>query len=570
MQIPDPRPNFIEAPAYTLGELQLYPHRVPRGIERKVVSLQTPLSRFRPDSDLPRRYLNAPIIGAVMQSLAGPELLAGIAKQGGIGFIPSSIPIEDALELYAQTKKVKAGFVDGIVHSTEEMTLEQVLAIEKDQGYSTIPILDGRKLKGIVTGDDYWPDDNPKRSLREVMTPFVPYKTDLPVDEVNYLAEDLHKHLKAKDWDNVQKKENSPEYKKILRIVKNSPFVYGVEGLSLKGANLLLRISKKSCLPIVDKENNLVSLVFKKDYIEHADNPMELTDAHMSPEVGIGLNTRDYQNRIKAAIDAKATVFCFDSSTVNGYQIEALEWARKEFPRDKYPNLVFGGGNVVEAILFRDLAEAGADFIKVGIGGGAICITREQQAVGVGQGSAVRDVAAARYEYFENTKTYIPIISDGGIVYDHDIIIALALGADAVMMGRYFARFEENPWETVKIRGVRHKPYWGEGSLRAKNWARYGQTNKDFVVQGVDGYVPLVGPVKEGVEDSMKKLRKTMVDYLGALNMFEFVSKARVRPGSMASVQEGSDHDIIRATEAWLMEDIGLRQTQYKTKGWGS
>ncbi len=209
-------------------------------------------------------------------------------------------------------------------------------------------------------------------------------------------------------------------------------------------------------------------MFFRKDYDTHKAYPDELLDGHKRYMVGAGVNTRDYRERIPALVEAGADVLCIDSS--EGF----TEWQKMtlDFVREKYGDSVkIGAGNVVDKEGFNYLADAGADFVKVGIGGGSICITREQKGIGRGQASAVIEVAKARDDYFRRTGVYVPICSDGGIVYDYHMTLALAMGADFIMLGRYFSRFDESPTAKLTINGSYVKEYWGEGSNRARNLA---------------------------------------------------------------------------------------------------
>lgn len=218
-----------------------------------------------------------------------------------------------------------------------------------------------------------------------------------------------------------------------------------------------------------------------------------------------------------------------------------------DFIRQKYGNSVkVGAGNIVDKDGFRFLAECGADFIKVGIGGGSICITREQKGIGRGQASAVIEVAQARDEYFKETGIYIPICSDGGIVYDYHMTLALAMGADFLMLGRYFSRFDESPTNKVNINGSYMKEYWGEGSARARNWQRYdmGGDKKLSFEEGVDSYVPYAGSLHDNVALSLKKVKSTMCN-CGALTIPELQQKAKLTVISATSLTEGGAHDVI-------------------------
>ena len=263
--------------------------------------------------------------------------------------------------------------------------------------------------------------------------------------------------------------------------------------------------------------------------------------------VGAGINTLDYETRVPALIEAGADVLCIDSS--EGY----TAWQKKtlEYIRRNYGDTVkVGAGNVVDADGFRFLAEAGADFIKIGIGGGSICITREQKGIGRGQASAVIAVAEERDRYFRETGVYIPLCSDGGIVYDYHMTMALAMGADFLMLGRYFARFDESPTPKTMINGTYVKEYWGEGSSRARNWQRYdlGGKAKLTFEEGVDSYVTYAGSLRDNVAKSLYKVKSTMCN-VGVTNIPDLQKNARLTLVSATSIVEGGYHDVtLRST----------------------
>ena len=316
------------------------------------------------------------------------------------------------------------------------------------------------------------------------------------------------------------------------------------EGTTLKEANDIIWDHKLNSLPIVDKDGRLCYFVFRKDYDSHKQNTDELLDAHKRYVVGAGINTRDYAERVPALIEAGADVLCIDSSEgFSEWQKRTLAWIR-----ERYGDAVkVGAGNVVDADGFRFLADCGADFVKVGIGGGSICITRETKGIGRGQATALIEVCKARDEYFRETGVYVPVCSDGGIVYDHHITLALAMGADFIMLGRYFARFDESPSNKVSIQGTYYKEYWGEGSARARNWQRYdlGGDKKLSFVEGVDSYVPYAGSLKDNVAVTLSKVKSTMCN-CGALTIAEFQDKAKLTLVSATSIVEGGAHDVIQ------------------------
>ena len=319
--------------------------------------------------------------------------------------------------------------------------------------------------------------------------------------------------------------------------------VYGNAGITLSEANDIIWDNKVNQLPIVDKDGCLVAFVFRKDYDSHKANPNELLDDNKSFIVGAGVNTRDYEERIPALVEAGVDVLTIDSSEgYSEWQARTLKWVR-----EKYGDSVkIGAGNVVDKEGFDFLAKSGADFVKIGIGGGSICITREQKGIGRGQASAVLEVAAARDEWFEKTGEYIPICSDGGIVYDYHMTLALAMGADFIMLGRYFARFDESPSAKVMVNGNYMKEYWGEGSARARNWQRYdlgGEAKLKFE-EGVDSYVPYAGSLHDNVNLSLSKVKSTMCN-CGVVSIQELQRNSKLTLVSATSIIEGGAHDVV-------------------------
>lgn len=463
------------------------------------VSLKTPLVKFKKGEE-PAISMNIPMTSAIMQSVSGERLAVALAKEGGVSFIYGSQSIEDEAAMVARAKSYKAGFVVSGSNVTPEDTLARVLELKALNGFSTVAVTeDGTatgKLLGIVTGRDY-------RVSR--------MSTDIKVKEFMTPFKDL---------------------------------VVADEDTTLKKANDIIWDNKLNSLPIIDKDQHLKYFVFRKDYEEHKENPNELLDKDKRYVVGAGINTRDYEQRVPALIEAGADVLCIDSS--EGFS----EWQSRTiaFIREKYGDTVkVGAGNVVDRDGFLFLAEAGADFIKVGIGGGSICITRETKGIGRGQATALIEVCAARDEYFEKTGVYIPVCSDGGIVHDHHITLALAMGADFMMLGRYFARFDESPTNKIAINGNYYKEYWGEGSNRARNWQRYdlGGDKKLSFEEGVDSYVPYAGSLKDNVGLSLSKVKSTMCN-CGALTIAELQQKAKLTLVSSTSIIEGGAHDVIQ------------------------
>ena len=463
------------------------------------VSLKTPLVKFKKGEE-PAISMNIPLTSAIMQSVSGDRLAVALAREGGVSFIYGSQSIEDEAAMVERAKSYKAGFVVSESNVTPDSTLKDILELKAKNGHSTVAVtsdgLPNGKLLGIVTSRDY---------------------------RVSRMAEDTC----VKDF-----------------MTPLSSLIVGAEDTTLKKANDIIWDHKLNSLPIVDKNGNLKYFVFRKDYDAHKENPNELLDSHKRYVVGAGINTRDYEQRVPALINAGADVLCIDSS--EGFS----EWQARtlKFIREKYGDTVkVGAGNVVDREGFLFLAEAGADFIKIGIGGGSICITRETKGIGRGQATALIDVCKARDEYFEKTGVYVPVCSDGGIVHDHHMTLALAMGADFMMLGRYFARFDESPTNRVTINGNYYKEYWGEGSNRARNWQRYdlGGDKKLSFEEGVDSYVPYAGSLKDNVSLSLSKVRSTMCN-CGALTIPELQKKAKLTLVSATSIVEGGAHDVIQ------------------------
>ena len=462
------------------------------------MSLKTPLVKFKKGEE-PAMSLNIPLVSAIMQSVSDDNMAIALSREGGISFIYGSQTIESEAAMVARVKSFKAGFVVSDSNLRPDSTLADVLALKEKTGHSTMAVTsDGTKnghLEGIVTSRDYRISRmDMEDQVRNFMTPV-------------------------------------------------SEMVVGSSDITLKQANDIIWEHKLNTLPIIDKEGNLMYMVFRKDYSTHKQYPLELLDNQKRHVVGAGINTRDYEQRVPALVDAGADVLCIDSS--EGYS----EWQKRtlKWIRDKYGDSVkVGAGNVVDAEGFRFLAECGADFVKIGIGGGSICITREQKGIGRGQATAVIEVAKARDEYFKETGIYVPICSDGGIVYDYHMTLALAMGADFLMLGRYFARFDESPTNKVNINGTYMKEYWGEGSARARNWQRYalGGDKKLSFEEGVDSYVPYAGGLKDNVNLTISKMRSTMCN-CGALTIPELQKKAKLTLVSATSLVEGGAHDVL-------------------------
>ena len=496
---------YYPTPSHTFSEYLLVPGYTSEDCIPDRVSLRTPLTKYRKGVEEPAISLNIPLVSAVMQSVSNDSLAIALAKEGGISFIFGSQSIEDQAAMVAKVKNHKAGFVVSASNLTPDHTLADVLALKQKNGFSTVAITeDGTatgKLLGIVTSRDY------RVSRMEVTEKVSSFMT--------------------------------PREKLITAPADTT----------LKTANDIIWEHKLNSLPIVDENDHLMYFVFRKDYASHKRHPLELLDKEKRYLVGAGINTRDYATRIPALLEAGVDVLVIDSS--EGYtcwQAKTIQWVRETYG----DSVKIGAGNVVDREGFRFLAEAGADFVKVGIGGGSICITRETKGIGRGQATAVIEVAEARDEYFKETGIYVPICSDGGIVHDYHMTLALAMGADFLMLGRYFARFDESPTPKVLVNGAYMKEYWGEGSNRARNWQRYdlGGSTKLSFEEGVDSYVTYAGSLHDNVEASLYKVKSTMCN-VGVINIPDLQRDAKLTLVSATSIVEGGAHDVtLRSTSS--------------------
>lgn len=495
---------YCQEPSRTFSEYLLIPGYTSRECIPANVTLRTPLVKFRKGEEECPLSLNIPMVSAIMQSVSNDTMAIALAKEGGVSFIYGSQTIEDEAAMVAKVKSYKAGFVVSDSNLKPDATLSDVLALFEETGHSTMAVTDDGtatgKLLGVVTGRDYRVSRmTAETQVSDFMTP-------------------LEKLITAPETTN------------------------------LKEANDIIWEHKLNSLPIVDKDGKLLYFVFRKDYSQHKENPQELLDANKRYIVGAGINTLDYEKRVPALVEAGADVLCIDSS--EGYSV----WQEQTlaFIREKYGDKVkVGAGNVVDRDGFLFLARAGADFVKVGIGGGSICITRETKGIGRGQATALIEVAAARDEYYKETGIYVPICSDGGIVHDYHMTLALAMGADFLMLGRYFARFDESPTNKLLVNGVYVKEYWGEGSNRARNWQRYdlGGKAKLSFEEGVDSYVTYAGPLSDNVAKSLYKVKSTMCN-CGVLNIPDLQKNAKLTVVSATSIVEGGYHDVTLKTTA--------------------
>jgi len=498
--------DYFEEPSRTFSEYLLVPGYSSKECTTENVNLTAPVAKYRKGETSPLS-MRIPLASAIMQSVSDDKMAVALAKEGGISYIFASQTIESQAAMIKKVKGHKAGFVKSDSNLRPDHTLADVLRLKEKSGHSTMAVTDDGtsdgKILGLVTSRDYRVSRmSQDEKVSGFMTPF-------------------------------------------------ESLIYAREGATLSEANDMLWDHKLNALPVIDENQRLTHFVFRKDYDAHKANPNELLDSQKRYVVGAGVNTRDYEDRIPALINEGADILCIDSS--EGFS----EWQKHtiDFVRNKYGDEVkIGAGNVVDAEGFLYLAELGADFIKVGIGGGSICITREQKGIGRGQASAVIEVAEVRNRYFKETGVYIPICSDGGIVYDYHMTLALAMGADFLMLGRYFARFDESPTNKLTINGNYVKEYWGEGSNRARNWQRYDASGDSKLTfeEGVDSYVPYAGGLKDNVTLTLNKMKSTMCN-CGVLSIPDLQRSAKLTLVSATSIVEGGTHDVILKEQATMI-----------------
>jgi len=482
----------------TFSEYLLIPNLTRKDCIPSKVNLKTPIVKFE-KGEKPSIEINIPFVSAIMQSVSDDNLAIALAKCGGVSFIFGSQSIEDQVAMVKRVKNFKAGFVVSIANLSPEHTLKDVLQLKEKTGHATIAITEdgtlATKLMGIVASRDYRVSrDSLDKKIKDFMTPF-------------------------------------------------SKLIVGNPNISLSEANDIIWEHKVNCLPIINDKQQLVYFVFRKDYDDHKQNPLELLDDEKRLMVGAGINTRDCIERVPELVKAGVDILCVDSSDgFSEWQSETIKYVKEEYKG----KVKIGGGNVVDKEGFMYFVEAGADFVKVGIGGGSICITRETKGIGRGQASAIIEVAKARDEYYQKTGIYVPICSDGGVVHDYHTVLALAMGANFIMMGRYFARFDESPAPKTKLGNNYVKEYWGEGSKRARNWQRYdlGEGSNLKFEEGVDSYVPYAGKLKDNVDVTLSKIKSTMCS-CGAISIEELQRTARMTVVSSTSIIEGGAHDVI-------------------------
>ncbi len=476
--------------AYSLKDFRLLPGYTKENCGIGNVSIKSRLCRDGGEYI----FLDLPFLSAAMSAVTGVEMATALAELGGIGVIPAGGSIEEQIEKVRTVKHYKAGFQTDIITFSPSHVLAEVKEVIEKTNFTTFPVTDTGlfhgKLLGLITDKDFDPR----------------YDLDLRIND---------------------------------RMKKNVQS--GIEVEDLKEANRLMIQYGHGFLPVISREGTLQSVVFKRDLDKHIKYPNATVDSQKRLRVGAAVSTHpEDRDRIRELIEAETDFIVIDSSDgFTVYQQRTIEWTKKDF------NIPIIAGNVVTSEAFRLIAGAGADGIKVGIGAGSGCITQEVKAIGRGQATAIMEVAKARDKYAEG-KEYLPIIADGGITSPADIAIALAMGADTVMMGNYFARFTESPGEIHTIEGKPAKEYWMEGSMRGHNLRRYEQTRSTFFEEGIDGFVPYVGSIYDFLPLSRKRLEATFSS-TGASTIDEFHKLAVLELQSPLARIDGQVHDMMQA-----------------------
>jgi IMP dehydrogenase len=489
--------RILDETSRTLNEYLLLPNLTTDECAPSKVDLSAPIIRHRV-GDASRLRVAVPLTSAIMGAVSSPRLAIAIAQCGGLGFIHQNQSVADQAEMVSAVKRHKAGFRFSEINVKVSATLGEVAQLLRSAERDVAAVTDDGSPHGRFLGLISTTDFHPSR-----------HRMDEPVESRMRRVEDL---------------------------------VTAPPSISLSDANTMVWDHHLDVLPIVNDSGQLASIVTRRDYELHKTFRNESIAADKRFVVGAGVNTRDYTERIPALVEAGADVLCIDSS--DGYSV----WQQQvlDYANGLPGNVAVGAGNVVDSRAFRYLAQAGAAFVKVGIGGGSICITRDQKGIGRGQASALIDVVAERDRYAEETGEYVPVCCDGGVLNDSHMAIAFALGADFMMLGRYFARFDESPSRAVRVNGQMLKEYWGEGSQRARNWSRYNhETDAPVFEEGVDGYVPYAGSVYDTVAMTLTKLKATLSS-CGANNLHSFHEEAILVPVSQQSFLQNTHEVTLR------------------------
>ncbi|MFH0832779.1 MAG: IMP dehydrogenase [Candidatus Aenigmatarchaeota archaeon] len=497
---------------YTVPELLLQPGYIPKGFSSEEVDLSAPATRYEIGEE-PKLKLHYSIITAPMQAVYSPELNVEAAKMGILAISHCSQPIETQAKQRREVRNRKAGFVTPDVVNPG-MLIGDLFNLSIEKGYSTFPVTKDGTLKtamvGYITANDYDYELHKSKRVKDRMIPredvVVSYYEDIGEDpqKADSILRDGHHGSMP-----ILRKRGEP-------IVKWFPFVR-------------------------KKDETIVYMVFKRDIEEHKKNPNALVDEQKRYIGGDAINTRDYKERVPALIEAGSKfLYITTSQAYSEYVAETLRFVQKEFP-----GIPVGAGNIVTEEGFRFLVENGATCVGIGMGPGSICITREQIGVGDAQLTAILNVAKARDIYYKETGTYIPIWGDGGFSKPRHFVVGYVAGADGIMAGRAFAGTSESPTEVNYKMSPPSKPYWGEGSKRARLWEegvkdRYGH---DVFEEGVEGWVEYVGPFTPYTE----RLVFTVKDGMrkgGCGTIPDAHENGVLIPISEGALEEGRPHDI--------------------------
>jgi IMP dehydrogenase len=465
--------------AYTFDDVLLVPNK--SDVLPREVSLCTNLTK--------ELKLNIPIMSAGMDTVTESKMAIAMAREGGIGIIHKNMTIEQQALEVDRVKRQENGVITDPFFLAPEDLIQDALDVMSKYRISGVPITVAGKLVGIITNRDIVFETNYNRKISEVMT-----------------------------------KEN---------------LVTAGEGTTLDQAKELLRTHKIEKLPLVDAEGNLIGLITIKDIEKIIKFPIAAKDSKGRLLCGAAVGvTGDMMDRVDALVKANVDVLTLD--TAHGHSKGVMDAIRTI--KAKYPKIQIIAGNIATAEATRDLIEAGADCIKVGIGPGSICTTRVVAGVGVPQLTAVMDCVE------EASKYGIPVIADGGLKYSGDLVKALAAGAKIAMMGSMFAGCEESPGETEMYQGRSYKVYRGMGSLAAMACGskdRYFQEgNKKLVPEGVEGRVPFKGAVSETIYQLLGGIRSGM-GYLGAKTLEDLYKNATFVVQTSSGLRESHPHDIV-------------------------
>ncbi len=482
--------QVLSTPSHSLKEFRILPGYTPTDGNAPNASLKTRLCRKGDDF----LYLHVPFLSAAMQAVTGGEMAIALAQLGGIGILPVSQPIDEQCAKVGQVKRFKAGFQTDILTLAPEQPIAEVVEIIHRTGYTTFPVTTSGQfhdqLLGILTDKDF--DE----------------RRDLDCQVASRMKTDVQAGREISD---------------------------------LKAANELMIRYGRGFLPILSKGGVLQAVVFKKDLDKHLRHPNESIDEKKRLLVGAAVSTHpEDRERAEALIAQEVDVLVIDASDGHTeYQRQMIQFLKE---RTDAPVI---GGNVVTAEGFRFLAEAGADAVKVGMGIASGCITQEVKATGRGQGTALMEINAARNQWQQDCNTYLPIIADGGISGPAEIAVAMALGANAVMMGSFFAGYTESQGNLVRTAaGDIVKEYWMEGSLRAHNMRRYAQTRENFFEEGISGYVPHTGSIHDKLPIRIQMLRATLAT-AGCRTIDELHEKAVLEMQSPTALMDSQIHDIV-------------------------